>query len=258
MRPPVATDPNVASALGIAASRPIVTVLLGLTFVTGIVDAVSFLGLGHVFTANMTGNIVFIGFAIGGAPDLSVFRSVVALFAFMIGGIGGGRIVRAESRTAPKRLLSAIAWETALLSAALVASTGFLPLSALAWQFFVIVSTAIAMGIRNGVVRGLAIPDLTTTVLTLTVTGLSADSRLAGGAAPRRLRRYLSVMMMLLGALVGAALLRPFGVRGALGAAVLVDLALVAYLRTRASRFKRQRNPACDPDRSCAPGQPQR
>src|SRR5262245_28443814 len=89
------------------------------------------------------------------------------------------------------------------------------------------------MGIGNGDVRGLAIPDMTTTVLTLTVTGLAADSPIAGGAAPRRLRRYLSVTMMLLGASAGAALLPSFGVRGALGAAVLVDLGLVAYLRFR-------------------------
>lgn len=233
----MSTDRNVAPAPGAAASTPILTALFGLTFVTGIVDAVSFLGLGHVFTANMTGNVVFIGFALGGAPDLSVFRSVVALAAFMIGGIAGGRVVRAESRTALARLLSAIAAETALLSAAIVTSAGFLPLSAPAWQFLVIVSTAIAMGIRNGVVRGLAIPDMTTTVLTLTVTGLAADSPLAGGAAPRRLRRYLSVMMMLLGALAGAALLPSFGVGGALGAAVLVDLGLVAYLRKWGSRL---------------------
>jgi uncharacterized membrane protein YoaK (UPF0700 family) len=230
VRPRIASDPN-AVASGVAASRPIVAVLFGLTFVTGIVDAVSFLGLGHVFTANMTGNVVFVGFALGGAPDLSVLRSVVALVAFMIGGLGGGLIVRAESRTMPARLLSAIAAESALLSAAIVASAGLLPFSAPAWQLLVIVSTAIAMGIRNAVVRGMAIPDMTTTVLTLTVTGLAADSPLAGGAAPRRLRRYLSVMMMLLGALAGAVLLRSFGVRGALGAAVLVDLSLVAYLR---------------------------
>jgi hypothetical protein len=93
------------------------------------------------------------------------------------------------------------------------------------------------MGIRNGVVRGLAIPDMTTTVLTLTVTGLAADSPLAGGTAPRRLRRHLSVMLMLLGALAGAALLPAFGVSGVLGAAVLVDLCLLAFL------VKKERNP---------------
>lgn len=232
--PRISTDRNAAPTPDVEASTPILTALFALTFVTGIVDAVSFLGLGRVFTANMTGNVVFIGFALDGAPDLSVFRSGVALGAFMAGGIAGGRIVKAESRT-PARLRSAIAAESALLSAAVVVSAGFWSLSSPVWQTLVIVLTAIAMGVRNGVVRSLAVPDMTTTVLTLTVTGLAADSPLAGGAAPRRLRRYLSVMMMLLGALAGAALLPGFGVRGALGAAVLVDLAVVVYLWRRAS-----------------------
>jgi uncharacterized membrane protein YoaK (UPF0700 family) len=233
----MADDRVIATPPRAATSRRILTALFGLTFVTGIVDAVSFLGLGHVFTANMTGNVVFIGFALGGASDLSVLRSVVALLAFMAGGVAGGRIVKVQSLTAAARLRAAIAAETALSSAAIVASAGFLPLSSTAWQVLVIVLTSIAMGIRNGVVRGLAIPDMTTTVLTLTVTGLAADSPLAGGTAPRRLRRYLSVMLMLLGALAGAALLPAFGVSGVLGAAVLVDLCLLASL------VKKERNP---------------
>ena len=52
--------------------RALPAVLFTLTMVTGIVDAASFLGLGHIFTANMTGNVVFLGFAAAGAPGLSV------------------------------------------------------------------------------------------------------------------------------------------------------------------------------------------
>jgi hypothetical protein len=44
--------------------HPLTRALLVLTFTTGLVDAVSFLGLGHVFTTNMIGNIVLLG----GAP----------------------------------------------------------------------------------------------------------------------------------------------------------------------------------------------
>jgi len=44
---------------------PFPVVLLALTGVTGLVDAISFLGLGSIFTANMTGNVVLLGFAIG-------------------------------------------------------------------------------------------------------------------------------------------------------------------------------------------------
>jgi uncharacterized membrane protein YoaK (UPF0700 family) len=125
----MADDRVIATPPRAATSRRILTALFGLTFVTGIVDAVSFLGLGHVFTANMTGNVVFIGFALGGASDLSVLRSVVALLAFMAGGVAGGRIVKVQSLTAAARLRAAIAAETVLSSAAIVASAGFLPLS---------------------------------------------------------------------------------------------------------------------------------
>src|SRR5207245_2693798 len=67
-------------------------ILLAMTGVTGVVDAVSFLAMGHVFTANMTGNIVLLGFALAGAAGLSVSRSSVALIAFLAGAVGGGRM----------------------------------------------------------------------------------------------------------------------------------------------------------------------
>jgi hypothetical protein len=71
-----------------------------------------------------------------------------------------------------------------------------------------IVLTAIAMGLRNATVRSLRVPDLTTTVLTLTLTGLAADSPVAGGNSPRALRRVLSVFVLFAGAVIGASLLR--------------------------------------------------
>ncbi len=71
---------------------PLVPLLVSLTFLTGVVDAVSYLRLGHVFVANMTGNIVFLGFALAGAGGLSVASSLIALGAFMIGALAGGSI----------------------------------------------------------------------------------------------------------------------------------------------------------------------
>jgi uncharacterized membrane protein YoaK (UPF0700 family) len=62
------------------------------TAVTGLVDAVSYIGLGHIFTANMTGNIVLIGFAFAGVPGLSALRSLTALAAFLVGALIGGRL----------------------------------------------------------------------------------------------------------------------------------------------------------------------
>src|SRR5438093_21811 len=61
--------------------------LIVLTFSTGLIDALSFLALGHVFTANMTGNVVFLAFAVGGATGLSAARSGTSLLAFMAGAV---------------------------------------------------------------------------------------------------------------------------------------------------------------------------
>src|SRR5881396_3728145 len=85
--------------------HPLARTLLVLTFTTGLVDAVSFLGLGHVFTANMTGNVVFLGFAIAGTADVAVGRSLAALCAFASGNVVGGRLTNESHRTPAKQLL---------------------------------------------------------------------------------------------------------------------------------------------------------
>src|SRR6266852_6075776 len=97
---------------------PLVRALIGLTVVTGLVDAISFLGLGHIFTANMTGNLVFLGFAAGGAPGISAARSIAALCAFAGGSAGGGRLTSSRQRTPVAQMLIATYVETALLLAA--------------------------------------------------------------------------------------------------------------------------------------------
>ena len=202
--------------------------LLGLTAVTGVVDAVSFLGLGRVFTANMTGNIVFLGFALGGATGVSVARPLTALSAFACGGICGGRINTRD--LAPARsLLTAMCFESLLLLLA-IASTAPSAFNASSVAYIVIVSTALAMGLRNAVVRKLGVPDLTTTVLTLTITGLAADSCLAGGKADRSGRRMLSIAAMCIGAAAGAVLLGRFGLAAALGVAALAVAGLSLFL----------------------------
>ena len=225
-------ESRVPHAAAPEAASPLVVALFGLTFVTGIIDAVSFLGLGHVFTANMTGNVVLFGFALGGSADLSVGRSLAALCAFATGSVVGGRLTNERQRTPARQLLIAMHAETLLLcfaaGAALIAGgdTSFARLSP------VIVLTAVAMGLRNAVVRKLAVPDLTTTVLTLTVTGLAADSVLAGGPAPRSGRRLLSILAMASGALIGTMLVRPLGlwVPLVIAACVVVGLAVYLYL----------------------------
>jgi uncharacterized membrane protein YoaK (UPF0700 family) len=78
--------------------NPPVGILLTMTAVTGIVDAVSFLALSRVFTAKMTGYIVLLGFAFAGATGISISRSAVALVAFLSGAVLGGVVVSEESR----------------------------------------------------------------------------------------------------------------------------------------------------------------
>jgi uncharacterized membrane protein YoaK (UPF0700 family) len=209
--------------------------LLGLTAVTGVVDAVSFLGLGHIFTANMTGNIVFLGFAIGGGAGVSAGRSLAALGAFACGGVCGGRM-NTRSLTAARSLLLAMGVEALFLLLA-VASAVPSQTNASSVTYAVIVFTAVAMGLRNAVVRKLSVPDLTTTVLTMTMTGLAADSRLAGGSGDRRGARMLSIAAMCGGAACGAVLLGTFGLAAALGVAALsvAGLALLLYSSLRRS-----------------------
>jgi len=184
--------------------------LLAMTAVSGIVDAVSFIALGHVFTANMTGNIVFLGFAIGGVADLSMWRSLLALAFFMSGAVLGGWMTRTMNPQDPGSTpVHALAVETILLWVASAVSIGFrAPYEDNKLKIALVIAlTAVAMGLRNAVVRKLGVPDLTTTVLTLTIVGFAADSSLAGGNNPRLGRRAAAVLAMLTGAIAGTSML---------------------------------------------------
>jgi len=185
--------------------------LLGMTAVTGLVDAVSFLSLGHVFTANMTGNVVFLAFASAGVSELSVPRSFTALLGFLLGAVLGGRIMaRATGESQVRLALVAFGVEIAFLLAATFCAIGYSSsYSPRTVQLYGLIAfTAVAMGARNAAARKLAVPDLTTTVLTLTITGLAADSFLASGNSPRWQRRLAAVLAMFVGAAMGAILTR--------------------------------------------------
>jgi uncharacterized membrane protein YoaK (UPF0700 family) len=185
---------------------PLPALLLVLTLVTGLVDAVSYLKLGHVFVANMTGNVVFLGFAVADADDFSIPASLVAIAAFLAGALVGGRIGSSAGHHRGRLLAIATYLEIALVAAALVVSmVGPDPDGALV-RYSLIALLALAMGLQNATARRLGVPDLTTTVLTLTLTGLAADSTPAGGNNPHPGRRLLATAIMFLGAAVGALL----------------------------------------------------
>jgi uncharacterized membrane protein YoaK (UPF0700 family) len=210
--------------------HPLARALLVLTFSTGLVDAVSYLGLGRVFTANMTGNIVLLGFGIARSGGLPVVAPLVSLGAFLAGSAAGGTLATKVGDRHAQHLARALWIEIGLiLVATIVAAAADVRPSTFAGDA-VIATLALAMGVRNATVRRLGVPDLTTTVLTMTLTGLAADSRVAGGSGQGSVRRISAVLAMLCGALAGALLLKISLVPPLLGAAALALLVALVYV----------------------------
>jgi uncharacterized membrane protein YoaK (UPF0700 family) len=210
--------------------HPLARALLVMTFTTGLVDAVSYLGLGRVFTANMTGNIVLLGFGVAGGYGLPVVAPLVSLAAFLVGSAAGGMLARAIGDRHVQHIARALWIETGLvLLATIVAAATDVRPSTVSGDV-VIALLALAMGVRNATVRRLAVPDLTTTVLTMTLTGLAADARIAGGSGEGSVRRVAAVLAMLLGAVAGALLLEISLVPPLLAAAALALLVAVVYV----------------------------
>lgn len=208
-------------------SSPLPGLLLLLSVTTGLVDAVSVLGLGKVFTANMTGNVVFLGFAAVGTPGFKVAPYLVALITFFLGALIAGRIGQGFGKRPLRHWLTVAAViEAALLWVAAVVALNFdVPtLKPTTGLFAIITLTAIAMGFRNATIRQLKVPDLTTTVLTLTVTGIAADSSMAGGRNPNLVRRIGAIMAIFVGAAAGALMVVHMGLALPLLVAGLVVL----------------------------------
>ena len=184
-----------------AGPKVLVVSLAVVTFVTGMVDAVSFLGLDHVFVGNMTGNVVFLGFALAGVPEFSGSASLVALASFLAGAVTAGWLLRHAGR----RLFAPfVAGEAMLCSAATVVAVTAGGTTA---RYAMTVLLALALGVQSAVVRRLGVPDMATTnVLTTTLTALAADHPDPGGWGSHAMRRAALVAAMLLGALVGAVL----------------------------------------------------
>jgi uncharacterized membrane protein YoaK (UPF0700 family) len=189
-------------------NRSTVTALLLLTFATGLADAISVLVLGHVFVANMTGNVIFLGFWLAPRSTIDLTAAVVAFPAFVSGTIVGGRLSRHFGEQRRRWLTAALGLEvTLLLVLSILAGAGVLHYHDNT-KLFVIGGMAIAFGVQHSTARHFGIPELTTTVLTSTIVGLGVDSRLAGGSGKRARLRFSVVVTMCAGATVGATLTR--------------------------------------------------
>ena len=233
------TSPEPADAVPPAAEHWVFAGLFLLTAVTGVVDATSYLGLGRVFTANMTGNVLLLGFAATGratSAHLSFVGNLWALAAFVAGALVGA--AAGTRRPSPAHPVVGLTIEGASLAAALAISR-WTSLRAGGWVDAVIVLLGLAMGVQNAVVRRMGVPDVNTTVLTTSLGGLAADAVVVGGRPVRAGRRAATVGLIFLGAVVGAALERQ-GVTWSIAAA-LVLTAAAALTLTRACRLTPER-----------------
>jgi uncharacterized membrane protein YoaK (UPF0700 family) len=203
---------------------PLPLLLIVLTVVTGLVDAVSYLKLGHVFVANMTGNVLFLGFAAADVTQFSVAVSLVAIGSFLLGALAAGRLGSSTGQHRGRFLALATYAQVSVVGAAFVVSLASSDVSGGILAYALVVLLAFAMGLQNAAARRLGVPDLTTTVLTQTVTGLAADSHFAGGANPNIGRRLLAIVAMFIGASLGAVLTLHVSASAALAVAVALLL----------------------------------
>jgi uncharacterized membrane protein YoaK (UPF0700 family) len=208
----------------------LVRALFALTFTTGLIDAVSFLGLGRVFTANMTGNIVLLGFGIAGSGGLPVLAPIVSLGAFLIGSVAGGLLARQMGDRHAMHVARALSLEVVLLALAAVFAAVVDVHAEAASGDVLIALLALTMGVRNATVRRFGVRDMTTTVLTMTLTTFATESRLAGGSGEGQGRRIGSVVAMFAGALLGALLLKTSLVLPLLLAAALALATWLVYV----------------------------
>lgn len=214
---------------------PLAALLLGLTAVTGLVDAFSFLALGHVFVANVTGNIIFLGFGLAGAGDIEMTPILAAIVPYTVGAFAGGRFIARRARHHHHLLGAAAVVEAAILAAAAVVATAVGPQQT---RHVVLVALSVAMGIQTAVAHRVAFPDLPTTFVTMTFTGLVAD--VTEGSV--RARRALAVLALLAGAFVGGLLARfahhatPLWVAVVVLGAVAVSALLTARRMAAAAR----------------------
>lgn len=181
--------------------------MLALTFSTGVADAVGYLGLDKVFTGNMTGNIVILGMAVAGAEGLPILGPVVALLGFMFGAAVAGRALRGRPSAwtgVTTWILLAVGFFLVIAAVVLV-----LPLDAATSSIHALAAGVLAttMGAQAAAARHLAVKDVTTVVVTSTITGLAADSWLGARVAQPWIRRFLAIALIAGGAATGALLL---------------------------------------------------
>jgi uncharacterized membrane protein YoaK (UPF0700 family) len=211
--------------------------LLGLTVVSGLVDAYSFLEMGHIFVANVTGDVLFIAFGLAGAQGFSALAALITLVVFFVGALLGGRIFTYFG-VHRGHLLAIVATVEATffaVAAGVGATVDGRPVNG--DKYTLIVLLALPMGLQNALAFKLAVPGLTTSVVTQAITGISAESPLAGGSGSNMGSRIASTLSLFVGALIGALFIVDVNAWSALlvAAVVLLVVGLSSALLSRAN-----------------------
>ena len=188
--------------------RMTVAALLLLTFATGLADSISILVLGHVFVANMTGNVIFLGFWLAPKTSIDLTAVVVALPTFVCTTIVSGRLSRYFGERTRPWITTVLATELVLLvTLSILGGTGVLHYHDSS-KLIMIGVLAVTFGLQHSSARQFGIQELSTTVLTSTIVSLGLDSRLAGGTGARQKLRFSVVFTMCAGAFLGATMSR--------------------------------------------------
>jgi uncharacterized membrane protein YoaK (UPF0700 family) len=208
--------------------RTTVVCLLLLTFATGIVDAISVLVLGHVFVANMTGNIIFLGFWFAPHTVVDMTAALIAFVSFVTGAILGGRLSRHLDGDVRRWLTVSLGIEVVILAIlSILSGTGVLDYHDNT-RLILIAGLAVTFGSQAATARQFGIQELSTTVLTTTIVGIGFDSRTAGGIGHREKLRFSVVLTMCAGALVGATMTQ-WVVAPVIGVAAAVAMAAAIF-----------------------------
>ncbi len=188
--------------------RSTVAALLLLTFATGLADSISILVLGHVFVANMTGNVIFLGFWLAPRTTIDLTAVVVALPTFVGTTILSGRLLRHFGARMRRWITAVLAAEiTLLVTLSVLAGAGVLRYHDDTKLIMIAVLT-VTFGLQHSTARQFGIQELSTTVLTSTIVSLGLDSHLAGGTGDRERLRFGVILTMCAGAFLGATLSR--------------------------------------------------
>ena len=219
--------------------------MLALTFSTGMIDAVGYLGLDRVFTGNMTGNVVILGMALTGADGLPIIGPIIALVLFLVGAAVAGRTLRrAEVGWSGRTTVLFLVVGVLLIASAAVMLLVAHPVEPV--KLAVTGALGLAMGMQAGAARQIGVKDVTTVVVTSTMVGLAFDSvfaaRTKGHPWPRR---ALAIALIGAGAAVGALLLQVhIGLGMGVAAVITLVAALVGHLGRPGPRERRPRRAA--------------